>query len=76
MRSIRYPAMLLCLLLLAGCQAEGEFRLHWKLWGFETHAFIVGDEENIAERIDRFYQVCRVLSPEGKNLVERLYPKS
>ncbi len=40
------------------------------------HGVIVGDEENIAERIDRFYQVCRVLSPEGKNLVERLYPKS
>ena len=51
MRSIRYPAMLLCLLLLAGCQAEGEFRLHWKRWGCESRTFTVGDER-VRVRVD------------------------
>ncbi len=51
MRGIRYPAMLLCLLLLAGCQTEGEFRLHWKLWGFESRTFTVGDER-VRVRVD------------------------
>ena len=42
--------LLLCLLVLAGCSIPEEgFR--WKLWGFETHAFIVGDEE-INMRLD------------------------
>ena len=35
--------LLLCLLVLAGCSIPEE-GFSWKLWGFETHAFIVGDE--------------------------------
>ena len=39
------------------------------------HGVIVGDNHNIAERIDQFYRILKVISPDGKNLVERLYPK-
>ncbi len=42
--------LLLCLLVLAGCSIPEE-GFSWKLWGFETHAFIVGDEE-INMRLD------------------------
>ena len=36
--------LLLCLALLAGCGIPEE-GFSWKLWGFETHSFTVGDEE-------------------------------
>lgn len=54
-RNRRVPVLpvweiLLCLLVLAGCGVpEGGFS--WKLWGFETHSFTVGDEE-IRMRLD------------------------
>ena len=51
----RAPALLvggilLCLLVLAGCGIP-EGGASWKLWGFETHSFTVGDEE-IDMRLD------------------------
>lgn len=36
--------VLLCLFALAGCSVP-ENGFAWKLWGFETHSFIVGNEE-------------------------------
>ena len=41
---------LLCLTVLTGCNIPEE-GFSWKLWGFETHAFTVGDEE-IDMRLD------------------------
>ena len=71
MRGVRYPAMLLCLLLLAGCQTEGEFRLHWKLWGFESRTFTVGDER-VRVRVDTSgYGLYEVEAEEGAITVLR-----
>lgn len=42
--------LLLCLTVLTGCTIPEE-GFSWKLWGFETHAFTVGDEE-IDMRLD------------------------
>ena len=42
--------LLLCLAVLTGCTIPEE-GFSWKLWGFETHAFTVGDEE-IDMRLD------------------------
>lgn len=48
----------------AACNATARF----------GHGVIIGSRDNISSRIDEFYSALKVLSPQGENLVTRLYP--